>query len=269
MKSMSETAFRANADRLENGLLPIFECDVTVQYNEADQHGFVRTVALLNYLQSAAGYHAALLGVSVADLVERGHTWVLSRIHLAMQRYPRGGDTIRIRTWPALRETLLMVRDFELCDSAGIPLGRATTAWAVVNLKTRRLAKLADVLPNYPLHPRRALDDPFGTLPVLEKPESELRLPVLRGDLDVNRHVNNTVYAGWALETIPEEVDKNCCLAGLEIGFRAEALYGDTIVARSAKTEQADWYLHSIENGSDGRELARLRTHWLPRTDSI
>jgi medium-chain acyl-[acyl-carrier-protein] hydrolase len=241
---------------------PIFEKGYTVQYSEADQHGFVRTVVLLNYLQSAAGDHAATLGVSVADLLKIGYTWVMSRIHLAMKSYPRGGDKIRIVTWPATRETLLTVRDFELFNTRGALIGRATTSWAVLSLKSRRLVKLTDVLPLYQVNPVRAIDDAFSTLPSLEKAEYELRLPVLRGDLDINRHVNNTVYAGWALETIPEEVDDNCRLASIEIGFRAEALYGDTIVARTAKAEDEYCFIHSIENVSDGRELARLRTKW-------
>ncbi len=244
---------------------PVFKKDFIVQYYETDQRGFARPVALLNYLQSAAGDHAALLGVAVADLRKSGHTWVLSRVHLAMERYPRAGDTVRIRTWPAIRDNLFTVRDFELLDLEGAMIGRATTSWAVLNIKTRRPVKLVEVLSIYPLNPERAVNDPFNTLPQLETSEYELRLPVLRGDLDINRHVNNTVYAGWALETIPEEMDSRCRLAFIEIGFRAEALYGDTIVARSAKTAQADCYIHCIENESDGRELARLRTRWVPQ----
>lgn len=245
---------------------PILEKDYIIQYHETDQHGFVRPVALLNYMQSAAGLHAGLLGVSVTDLLQNGYSWVLSKVYLVMERYPCGGETIRIRTWPAVRESLVTARDFELYDMADTKIGRATTSWAVLNLKTRRPAKLADLLPMYPLNPVRALDFIFGTLPTFEKSEHELRLPVLRGDLDVNRHVNNTVYAGWALETIPDEVDSTCRMTGIEISFRAEALYGDTIVARTAKTEGGLCYLHSIENGKDGRELARLRTHWEPMT---
>lgn len=243
---------------------PIFNKDFIIQYYETDQRGFARPVALLNYMQSAAGDHAALLGIAVADLRKSGHTWVLSRVHLAMESYPRAGDTVKIRTWPAVRDNLFTVRDFELLDVAGTTIGRATTSWAVLNIKTRRPVKLADVLSIYPLDPERALNDPFSTLPQLESSEYELRLPVLRGDLDINRHVNNTVYAGWALETIPDEVDSRCRLAAIEIGFRSEALYGETIVARSTKTAESGCFIHCIESESDGRELARLRTHWQP-----
>lgn len=246
----------------ENSAEPVFETEYAVQSYETDQRGFARPVVLLNYLQSAAGRHAARLGVAVSDLRKSGHTWVLSRIHLVMERYPRGGETVRVRTWPATRDRIFSVRDFELFDGKAVLIGRATTSWAVLNLTSRRPVKLMDVLPLYPIRPERALCDTFSSLPVLEKPDYELHLPVLRGDLDINRHVNNTVYAGWALETVPEEVDDSCCLASIEVDFRTEALYGDTIVARTARGEEEGSYIHRIENGRDGREVARLRTRW-------
>lgn len=243
---------------------PTHEASFTVMYYEADPQGYARTVALLNYLQSAAGDHARRLGVSVADLLKSGHTWVLSRVHLQMDRVPRVRETVSIRTWPALRETVFTVRDFELRDASGEQIGRATTSWAVLNMASRRPARLNELLPDYPLHPRRALEDSFGPLPVLEGGENELRLPVLRSDLDINRHVNNTVYAGWALETVPQQVIETRQLFSIEIGFRAEALYGDTIVARTAPVSNApDCYIHRIGNVADGRELARLRTRWI------
>jgi len=240
--------------------------DFLVHYYEADQQGDARPVALLNYLQSAAGDHARSLGVSVADLLKSGHTWVLSRVHLQLDRVPRVRETVSICTWPVSRETVFTVRDFELRDASGAQIGRATTSWAVLNVASRRPARLSDVLPDYPLHPHRALEDSFASLPVLEVSRDELRLPVLRGDVDMNRHVNNTVYAGWALETVPQEVAETCRLSSIEIGFRAEALYGDTIVARSAPAgDDPDCFLHRIDNAADGRELARLRTRWTTR----
>jgi acyl-ACP thioesterase len=243
----------------------LYRKEVTVLYHETDQHGFIKAVALLNHLQSTAGEHATGLGVSVHELRKSGHTWVLSRVHLAMERYPRGGETFHITTWPSARDSLFTVRDFELTDSQGQVIGTATTSWAVLNLATRRPVKLDEVLPRFPVTARRALDDPFSTLPVFETATKELRLPVLRGDLDINRHVNNTVYVGWALETVPDEIDSRCRLASIEVGYRAEALYGESIIARIGQSEQAGCCLHRIDSAGDGRELARLRTVWVER----
>lgn len=242
----------------------VFATDFPVRYHELDNHGNVQPVTLLNWLQDAAGMHARKLGVSVVDLRKLGLTWVLSRIHLLVERYPRSGDSVHIRTWPASREGLFSCREFVLTDDRGGPVGRASTSWAVVNVATRRPVRLNDHLPPYPLLPERALEDDFTSLPAF--PASETRdvgFRVLRSDLDSNQHVNNTVYAGWALEAVPDEVADGC-LTELEIAFRAEALYGDSIVSRCAVVEAGEesCCLHQIIKEQDGRELARLRTRW-------
>lgn len=239
------------------------ECTFTVRYHEADQRGMVRLPVVMTWLQDAGIEHATALGVAVRDLRKLGLTWVLSRLNLELETYPRSTDRITIRTWPVTREGLFSIRDYQLFDAEDRQIGRATTSWAALNLKTRRPVKINDHLPPYPLRDLRALADPFSTLPMLEQCESALQLPVLRADLDPNRHVNNTVYAGWGLEAVPQELVDSCVVTRLEIGFRSEALYGDTIRSCcAALPEDPHTLLHRIEHAADGRELARLRTTW-------
>ncbi|HIJ95328.1 MAG TPA: acyl-ACP thioesterase [Desulfuromonadales bacterium] len=234
-----------------------------IRHHELNTHGRLRPVILLAYLQSVASEHATLLGVSVRDLQKRGLTWVLSRLHVRVTCYPRGGDQLVLRSWPVSREGLFTVRDFELLDGKGENIGAASTSWAVLDMTSRRPVKIDENLPEYQLNPQRALDDSFATLPVLENPEIRITMPVLRGDLDMNRHVNNTVYAGWGLEAAPETFAESCLPVEIEIGFRGEAFYGDTIVSLcGAEPGETGSLLHRIEHAVNGRELARLRTRW-------
>lgn len=242
----------------------IFTKDLPVRYHELDSHGNLRVATLLNYLQDTAGMHATLLGVSMADLKKLGLTWVLSRIHLLVERYPRAGETVTIRTWPAIRQDVFTCREFELCDQYGAWVARATTSWAVLNAATRRPVRLEGNLLPYPLMPRRAVDDDFASLPAFpEAATAEMGFRVLRNDLDVNNHVNNTIYVGWALEAVPDAVAAGK-LTELEIAFRAEVLRGDCVISRCAvtDTEPATCCLHQIASQRDGKELARLRTYW-------
>jgi acyl-ACP thioesterase len=242
----------------------IFTKDFPVRYHELDKCGNLRVVTLLNYLQDTAGMHAMLLGVSLADLRKQGLTWVLSRIHLVVERYPRAGETVTVRTWPAIRQEVFTCREFELCDDHGAWVARATTSWAVLNVATRRPVKLEGNLPPYPLIPQRAVDDDFASLPAFPMAATaEMDFRVLRNDLDVNNHVNNTVYAGWALEAVPDSVAAGN-LAELEIDFRTEVHLGDCIISRCAvaDTGPVTRCLHQISSRRDGRELARLRTCW-------
>jgi acyl-ACP thioesterase len=221
-------------------------------------------VTLLNLMQTTASMHTLELGVSAGDLKPRGFTWVISRIHLKIDRYPRARELVRLRTWPSLREGIFTCREFELFDGAGEPLGRASSSWAMIGLTTRRPVRLEGNLPPYPLLERRAIDDDFSPLPHFPGstvPELEFR--VRRADLDLNHHVNNTVFAGWALEGAPDDI-ASACLTELEISFRAEALYGETVVSRCAVLDSgaSPCCLHQIVNQGDSRELARLRTRW-------
>lgn len=243
--------------------VPIMQEAFSARYHELDPQNRVRTAVILSWLQEVAAAHALQLGVAVKDLRSLGLTWVLSRLTLQLEREVRGTQQTIIRTWPATRDGLFSIRDFELADAAGNPVGQATTSWAVLDLASRRPVRLNDHLPPYPLHPVRALNDPFETLPVLELPESHLEIPVLKSDLDLNNHVNNTIYAGWALEALPRNLTDRSALVRLEISFRSEAFYGDTIRSCvGSDPHTCGQYLHRIDHAATGRELCRLRTAW-------
>lgn len=246
---------------------PIFEQIFPIRYHELDSHGLLRPVTLLNFVQDAGGMHAALLGVSVRDLRPRGLTWVLSRVHLVVDRYLHADDVIHVRTWPSTREGLFSCREFEMSDRDGRLFSRATSSWAVLNLASRRPVRLEECLPEYPLTARRALDDDFASLPHFPRiPDDTFReIPFLvrRSDQDSNRHVNNTVYSDWALEAVPDDVADGH-LQSMEVSFRAEALYGDSILSQcvASRSGSDTECLHRIVNSRDRRELARLRTRW-------
>ena len=243
----------------------IHEKQFRVRTYEVDLGRKLRPTALLNYLQDAAGDHARQLGVAVADLMRHNLTWVLSRYHVRFTGDAGTGAVVRIRTWPSTREGFFSCREFEVLAGDRL-LAVATSSWAVLDLGNRRPVRLADHLPGYPLLPRRALEDDFAPLPRPAEGASELPFRVRRSDLDLNRHVNNVVYAEWALETIPSEVAEGFRLAELEIAFRAEALCGDWIMARCAPMEgcPAPCFVHQLMNEKDGRELTRLVSRWEP-----
>lgn len=247
-----------------NSAEAIFKKEFHVRYHELDCHGSVQPVALLNYVQDSAGMHSKQLGVSVSDLRVHGLTWVIARIHLIMEHYPRARESVLVHTWPSTRHGRFSCREYELFDGQGRIMGRATTSWAVLDVASRRPVKLEGNLPPYPLLPRRAIDDEFPSLPQLPDPRpTGLSFRVLRSDLDINHHVNNAVFVGWALEAVPDEVAAGS-LVELEISFRAEVRYGETIESCCVVVEPGEvtCCLHQIFNQQDGKELARLRTRW-------
>jgi acyl-ACP thioesterase len=76
--------------------------------------------------------------------------------------------------------------------------------------------------------------------------------------------VNNTRYVEWALETVPDEVQGCRRPSAFEIAFRREAVYGDTVVARTRRQEGDDdpSFTHILATDGNGTELARAESVW-------
>ncbi len=240
----------------------LFHAEYVVRSYEVDADGLVRPLTLLNYLQDAAGEHAARLGVSVPALLKSNLTWVLSRYHVRIHAFLPAHSLVRLQTWPSAREGRFALRDFELLDASGNQVVTATSSWMLIDLASRRPVRIDEHLPDLPTVPRRMVHDTFASLPVADEFNCELPFRVRHSDLDINRHVNNTVYVDWALETLPAEAIGRFRPETIEVSYRAEANYGDRVISRCLFDPGGTSSRHRLMRESDGKELARLQVGW-------
>lgn len=235
-----------------------------VRLFEAGPEGRARLSSLLNYFQEAAGEHAARLGVSVTDLLPKNLTWVLSRYHIKIWRYPSWMETVELKTWPSARQDYYALRELELRSGDGELLAAATTSWMMIDRTKKRPVPLADHLPDFVEDNRRAIEDRFEPLPIMNKTDNELAFRVGVRDLDWNRHVNHVVYIEWAVESAPRPIVLDYVPVEIEVDYRGEAFFGENVLARSEcliATEEPE-LLHQVVKSEDGQELTRLRTMW-------
>lgn len=219
-----------------------------------------RLLELLDAMQEAAGRHAEILGVGVRDLHAKGLTWVLARMHVEIGSIPEAGQTVHIATWPSGRHRLFAVREFQLTDEAGGEILRATSAWALMNMETRRPSRLDPHLPVFTRHPDSLVADDFSPLPQVEKASGQACFRAVAADIDINDHVNNTVYLDWALRAVPDPARGQKPLS-LEVAFLGEARLGDEVLCQSEKTDTDGGTVvrQSLRDPAGGRELTRLR----------
>ncbi|KAK9804180.1 hypothetical protein WJX73_009384 [Symbiochloris irregularis] len=252
-----------------------------------DQATTVFTIS--NLLQEVAGNHGVALWGRTASgfatdpiMVEMDLIFVSTRIQVQMDRYPRWGDRVQIETWFQAEGRLAACRNWLIRDaSTGEMLGRATSSWVMLNTKTRKLSKIPTKMReklNYLApNPHRDSLDPSLT----RKKISEVSLPAeiigpqqvaRRSDMDMNGHINNVTYLGWALETIPEGMASDYTLHQVEIDFKSECLAGDTVESLGSRLQEETngegvvRYLHLVRCCKDGdcRELVRARSTWRP-----
>ena len=240
--------------------------EFTVRSYEMDRNGKVKFQSIANYLIDAASNHALHLGVSDVQLLQKKLTWVLSRFHVQISKYPKWKETIKIQTWPSDKQSHFALRDFRILDSNNEIIGRATSSWMILDISKRKPVTLPDFM-NGMFHPNegRSIEDSFVKLPELQKFEYEKYFNVRLSDLDINRHVNFINYIEWAVETVPEEVWNNYQLKSMQVAFRAESRYGDRIHSQSTMQTNGDkkHFIHRLKK-EDAHELTRLVTYWIP-----
>jgi medium-chain acyl-[acyl-carrier-protein] hydrolase len=250
-------------DRENGGVVSHLEDRFAIRSWDIDGTGRALPCTITNFLQEVAIRHAIELGLGREKLGEQ-RTWMLSRLRLEMERWPAWQDDVVVRTWPSDIDRLFALRDFELRDGAGDPLGAAVSAWLVVETKRRRPLRLPEeVKALRPDDVPRALAGAFAELPGIATPGGRAEFEVRWHDCDFNRHMNQTHYVAWALDLVPFEVLASSWLRSLEIEFRAEARPGDRVVSVWEGRGEGE-FLHRLEHAEDGRELARLRSRWRP-----
>lgn len=220
-----------------------------------DERASVLTVADL--FQEAAGEHARAAGLETFGLDGGTGTWVLTRLRLQIDGLPRMREAVEVETWPSGHDGLRAFRDYVLRDEAGREVVRGTSAWLVMHAERRRPVRLPEAVYGFgPTAPRRALV--FGDSP--EAPASvdaSRSFTVRRSDLDRVGHANNVRFVEWALEAL----DAGAGLRGVDVVYRAEAVYGDTVVSQAGPLVDGA-RAHVLSREADGRTLAVARTVW-------
>lgn len=225
-----------------------------VRSYECGPDGRATMPTVCNYFQEAASLNAELLGFSKSDLSSAGAniSWVLTRMAVKMDRYPRWEDEVTVETFPRGGRKIVAWRDFTLRSAAGETLGRASSEWMLIDLATRKIAPVPEKV--------LACEDPANE-PVLglEPFTPRLRFPsdaaareaghpffAQQSHIDLNGHVNNVHYVEWLLEPCATG-----CPSELEIVFRSETLAGDEVRVETASGNGATYHRVFAPDGKD------------------
>ena len=236
-----------------------YKKEYVVKSYEADCHGFLRLLTLLNWLQDIAVENAQYLGFGFDVCREHNLAWVGSNYVVKINRLPKIDEHISIETWPAEGRLWGAVRDFIIKDEQGNDIIRASSQWVLINYELRRPVLLKKYFPEYHFLPERTIDTDFPKIEATEG-ESVKEFKVRFDDIDVNNHVNNAVYPLWASESVDSSYRLSHTVEGVEVCFKKEALYGESVAVYCDM--QGDESVHVIKDKNSGQELAECRLKW-------
>ena len=211
-------------------MLKTYREDTRILTRDCDLTGQWKPSAILETMQEMAGIHGTLIGVGRNALLQKGVVWVLTRVEVVMDRYPRIGEVVSIETFPMPVRRWFFPRYFIFRDEQGQEIGRAGSLWVLLDVNTRKMAKpdiCSALMPDNsdllaPLGLPATVAEVSGTL------ETCTHTPVY-ADLDVNGHVNNTKYMDWCCNALGIETMTAYCLSRFDVNYNLEILPGQEI----------------------------------------
>lgn len=241
-----------------------WEDEYSISFYEVDTKNEVFLPVLWSFMQETAWHHADHLRLGYSDLMGQQYFWVLSRLSVQMEEYPRWGDRIRVKTWLAGTGRLFALRQFSIADLTGRILGTARSAWLVLDLKSRKPQKIEPLFKHlgYLFDHLPPAEEP-EKLPALVQPKSKKSYEVRYSDIDIHHHVNNIKYIEWILDSVPFEMNRTHQIHTFEINFLAESSYEDAIsIQTETLRESPPAFLHCVSREGEGKELCRARAGW-------
>ena len=184
------------------------------------------------------------------------------KYHIEFKKYPKDIYNLKIKTEPRGWSKLFAFRDFEICDGEKT-IGRATTCWGLIDLNTKNMVNVGQVLadnPNFGKFEKRETDLAFNKILPLQTIDVEKTYAVRFDDLDVNQHVNNSNYIVWAFEALDYNFRKNKELKTIDMLFKKEIAYGNVVQSQLQVLENTT--LHALKNKETEEELCLVQAQW-------
>lgn len=197
---------------------------------EADFKGKLKPGSLFNFLQEAASAQASQLGFGYEQMLHMGTYWVLARLHLKIDRWPNMDEEVFVTTWPKTFFQLYALRDFEISDSQNQCIGRATSAWLVLDSKTLRPKRPESVEFTYDrLESKNAIAEPPDRIEFIGEGEFIGSRTAVYTDIDINQHVNNSRYIDWAFDAVDPEYLKRHLLREIQVNYLQQTRIGQSL----------------------------------------
>ncbi|MCB1120580.1 MAG: hypothetical protein KJT03_03450 [Verrucomicrobiae bacterium] len=195
----------------------VYELQNRVGYYQVDLSHRIRLGFLFQLFQEAAIHHANQYEIGTRNMEARGESWILNRVALKLDRYPKLDEELTIQTWATSLKHFKGFREFRVC-SGGEVIGKISTLWLYISMEKKAFTRLPFEVEE--TFPTRSDDIYFDNLDRLRlpKPASEsaaTRVTLRYSDIDGNQHVNNAAFIDILqaalyhrnLNTRPQEVE--------------------------------------------------------------
>lgn len=216
----------------------ILSKDWEINFTQCAPNGFLKYTDLCNVLQLTAAAHSEIGGVSFTDMQEFDQAWVLSRMRVEINKLPKAGDIVTVKTWIHSLANSRSIRALEMYVNGEKIVG-SETFWVVFNTKKRRPEALVLPFEHFELYPeKRATLKSFSKINFNHEKEIVFEKKVFLSDLDIVNHVNNVKYLEWCLDLVDPKIILNQKVESFEMNFLKELSLKDEVIIHENISEE-------------------------------
>lgn len=213
---------------------------------ESNAEGLMPFTLLVERIIETATEHANMLGIGYEALIKKNIGWVLSRMSVEMNRYPRINEHYTLTTWIETYNHFFSERNFCITTHEGEVLGYARTIWAAMDFEKRSLANLNEF--EKEAFPIANLSCPMAKTPKIPAPAPDslaIDHKFRYCDLDFNRHVNTVRYIEFLMNQWSLSHYDCHTVQRFDIVFHQECHYDETVKL-------------CIEHSNDNRDICSI-----------
>lgn len=221
-----------------------------VSCHDVDLNSIAKPSAVLRFFQETAYLQHEVYKPTIDELRAMRKAYILSRVDLKIYKKLKAYDEITVESWA--------------CDSRGASFLRCGrmfrgdelvaeiySLWAVVDMDTKRLCRHSDIELGF------GTDEPLlfdSNARVKIPPDLNLRIvgerTVYYGDVDNNRHMNNTNYPDMLVAFIPD--NEKATVESITINYEHEAKLGETFKVLYGEDDGIQYLRTILPNGETG-----------------
>lgn len=242
-----------------------FSKDYEIHYYEVDYRLQSTITTIVNFMGDIGTEQSEKLGVGMEYLISKNMTWVFYKYDIKVHRYPKYGEKLKMVTEPSGFKKFYATREYIIYDENENKIVEAQAIFFLINTDKRKAMRVPeDQYVVYGIEGDLGKDFKIDRLEKLEEAMYSKEFKIRYSDIDSNRHVNNTKYIEWAIETLPLELVKDYELKRIKVTFEKECLYGEEVCVSTSTREEVDGTItsiHEIENSS-GKKITALVGEW-------
>jgi acyl-ACP thioesterase len=186
---------------------------------------------------------------------EQNMAQLLASRQVEVVRVPDFKEELTVTTSVYGMKPMFGFRNTFIYDAEGKPCYRTWSMGAFVDKSNGKLKRVDDAtMASMTLEPQLEMN--YGDRRIAvpkEGGQSLLPIPVMKADIDYNRHVNNANYIRMAMEFLPEGFQ----IAGLRVEYRVAAKLGDTLLPTLYRLTE-DTILVTLSIGNEVSAIAEF-----------